>query len=84
MMYFKHPACDFVFRAPHGQEAHIGDLDVKRWVDPVYGPVSTSFWRPDPAELQVLIEGGSVALNIHGGGHPPVSLSVYRKEVANG
>jgi len=32
----------------------------------------TSLWEPTPAELKVLIEGGSVRLTILGNAHPPV------------
>jgi hypothetical protein len=38
----------------------------------------TSVWRPSTEELQVLMEGGYVALGILGHAHPPVMLSVLR------
>jgi hypothetical protein len=38
--------------------------------------VMTSAWEPTPAELSVLLRGGSVRLSILGTSHPPVMMSV--------
>jgi hypothetical protein len=36
----------------------------------------TSLWEPTPAELKMLMAGGSVRLSILGTIHPPVALTV--------
>lgn len=35
-----------------------------------------SFWRPSVEELSILNSGGHVCLDVHGGAHPPVWVSV--------
>lgn len=83
MQYFKHPKCNHAFTAPPGTEDECGTLDVIAWTDPTFGPCSTSFWRPDAAELAALNAGGSVALNIFDINHPVVSMIVCTKETEN-
>lgn len=39
-------------------------------------PVMSSFWKPSPAELLELQNGGKIVLSIMGRGHPVVALSV--------
>lgn len=84
MEFFKHPRCNHVFTAPPGTEKDCDDLPVQAWRDPTFGPCSTSFWRPNAEELNALIHGGSIALNIFATGHPVVSMLVYTKESENG
>lgn len=40
--------------------------------------VLSSFWKPSPEELIMLNNGAHVRLDVYGGGHPPVALSVER------
>lgn len=80
MEYFKHPDCNYAFTAPLGTEDECGTLHVKAWIDPTFGPASTSFWRPSMQELEILIAGGSIGLNIFSTGHPVVSMQVYTRE----
>lgn len=39
-------------------------------------PAMVSFWRPTPLELQLLQEGGTVAVWVYGLAHPPISVGV--------
>ena len=36
----------------------------------------TTFWKPTPEEIHLMMEGGSVELTILGAGMPPVMLGV--------
>jgi hypothetical protein len=43
------------------------------------GPCLVSRWEPTPAELQLLVEGGSVELWVHGQ-QPPVALIAVARD----
>jgi hypothetical protein len=80
MQYFKHPHCNHAFTAPPGTEDECGTLHVKAWVDPTFGPASTSYWRPSVEELAALNGGGSVALTVFATGHPVVMMDAMYRE----
>lgn len=42
-----------------------------------HGQTMFTFWKPEPEELQALIDGCFIRLQILGSGHPPVALDVY-------
>lgn len=59
-----------IMKAPHGLEAEVRDLHVAQ----IDGCL-VSRWEPTPAELEILIDGGSVELWITGDRYmPPVML----------
>lgn len=61
-------ACNFTYMGP---TPDVGDLPCQRAEGVVY-----SFWRPDPAELALLVAGGRVQLGISQEPIPPVSLTI--------
>lgn len=87
MDFVNHPTCNARLGPPPGVSAEqCGTLPVKRWRMPGYGPVDTSFWRPNAAELAALNAGGSIAVNLHvgPGQHPMMSVQAYAKEPLDG
>lgn len=67
---FKHPLCNAVLKRPAGTtEEECADLDILREDGKVM-----SFWKPHPAELAALNEGGSIGLVVMGTTHPPVAV----------
>jgi hypothetical protein len=53
-------------------------LPVRLLNDPDVGPEWKSAWRPSPAELVALMNGGVVLLTVCGDGHPPVMIEVSK------
>lgn len=80
MEFIKTPQCNHQFGPPPGVSGDdCGVLHVKRWNDPHFGLVQTSYWRPNSQELKALIAGGAIALNIYGAGHPMLSMTTVAK-----
>lgn len=73
--------CNFTYLGP---EPNIGDLPVRRELDPVSGrSVVYSYWKPSAEELEELQRGAKLQLGIHGMEPiPPVSLGVIFDEVS--
>lgn len=74
----QHPSNNGVLGAPLGwdqQEMSCSALPITR-VTIEGTPAMVSFWRPTAAELTQLNAGGTVALCVFGGIHPPVSVGV--------
>lgn len=87
MDFINHSSCNTRLGPPPGvSDEKCGTLPIKRWSMPGYGPVETSFWRPNASELKALNEGGSVAINLHvgPGQHPMMSVQTYLKDSSNG
>lgn len=87
MEFIKHPSCNTQLGPPPGVSSEkCGTLPIKRWSQPGYGPVDTSFWKPDAEELAALVAGGCIAVNLHvgPGQHPMMSTNVYTKESIDG
>lgn len=81
MKFIKHPNCNHHFGPPPGvSDAECGTLPVKRWNDPSYGPVLTSWWRPNEADLAALNAGGSIAIHLYTPVQPMMSTQVYENE----
>jgi len=81
MDFIKHSSCNHLFGPPRGvSDADCGTLPVKRWTDPKFGTVLTSFWKPSAAELEALNAGGSIAVNLYTPVHPVISTQVYLKD----
>ena len=78
MRFTQHPSNNFVLGAPAGWDQKAlpcGALPITR--TEVEGhAVMVSFWRPEPEELAALVNGGAIALFIHGTSHPVVSVGV--------
>lgn len=84
MNFIKHPSCNHHFGPPPGISGNdCGTLPVKRWRDPSFGQVLTSFWRPSAQELATLNAGGSIAINLYTNVQPMMSTQVYQKETEN-
>jgi hypothetical protein len=67
---FHHPDCNDVLRRPPGTtEAECGDLHIVREDGRIM-----SFWKPEPAELAAINEGGAIGLIVQGTTHPPVAI----------
>lgn len=61
-------------RAPPGMEDEVDTLRV-RFVDcPEHGPVFRSVWKPEPEDIEVILAGGFVVLDLRGREHPPVRV----------
>lgn len=83
MISLKHPFCNATLGPPKGMtEEQVRTLHIYREI-PTSGLSSdyavTSFWTPEPAELETLNSGGSVMLRILGLTHPPLSMRVTPK-----
>jgi len=83
MDFINHSSCNTLLKPPPGvSDADCGTLPVKRWTDPQFGAVLTSFWKPSAVELEALIAGGSIAVNLYTPVHPVISTQVYLKDEA--
>lgn len=77
MQFVDHPSTNFTFKAPAGQEDHCGDLKCKREYNIQVGSMTTtSFWKPNPEEMDLIARGKPITLTIFGEGHPMVSIGV--------
>lgn len=74
MKQVNHPACNDVLGKPKGSD-DVDSLHIMRGVEDGYHTV-TSFWRPEPGELELLQRGGYIKLTALGVTHPPVRLEV--------
>jgi hypothetical protein len=78
------PYCDRLLKGPASMP-DCQDLPVMTLVTADGHPSMTSFWRPSPAELELLNANGHVMLTVYGSGHPPVWVGVCdRADVLNG
>lgn len=73
-----------VLRPPAGWDnadgrLQCGGLPIQVVEDRGY-PVMRSFWRPSPADIEMLKNGAHVCLGIVGDSHPPVMVYVERCE----
>lgn len=81
MQPFQHPDCNMTLAPPAGwdDEANgaCGHLPVQR-IDAGCGelPAYRSYWKPSAAQLQRLVSGEAVVLEIVGASHPPVAVDV--------
>ncbi len=79
MISLKHPFCNTALTPPLGMtEDECRTLHIYRELPTEEQPhhAVTSFWTPEPAELETLNSGGSVMLRILGHTHPPLSMRV--------
>lgn len=82
MISLKHPFCNGVLTRPAGMtEQECRNLHVyhETTTPEQPFPAVSSFWTPEPAELESLNSGGSVMLRIIGHTHPPLSVRVSPK-----
>lgn len=87
MEFINHSSCNAQLGPPRGvSDEDCGTLPVKRWRDPKFGSIDTSFWKPSEAELAALVAGGSIAINlcVGPGQHPMMSVQAYLKEDVDG
>lgn len=71
MNIYQHPACNEVLLPPKG-DADCRPLPILRMQDTDGVPVTMSFWKPTPEELQQLNAGGVIALHVWGRTHAPL------------
>jgi len=79
MISLKHPFCNAALTPPIDMtEDECRTLHIYRELPTEEQPYHavTSFWTPEPAELETLNSGGSVMLRILGHTHPPLSMRV--------
>lgn len=64
---------------PQGtKRGECGALPVIIFAEPGQIPVFASFWKPSPEDLAKLNAGEHIRLDVFGGAHPPVWLSVEK------
>lgn len=74
MRPIKRPDHNFTYKGP---TPDIGDLSCEVFIEPPETRVVRSHWRPSRDELTVLLEGGSVELDVLTGGPlPPLAVNV--------
>lgn len=79
MDIINHPLCTSVIGAPADmQDGSCSGLPVAYDSDK-YGTWAVSFWKPNAAELAIILEGGTVALYVRASGrqHPVVGMGAY-------
>ena len=86
MQCFHHPVCNTLIGKPSDMsDAECGALPAYVWRDAA-GPWAASFWRPSAEELDTLVAGGSIAVNLRvgPGQHPVMYVATYPKESEDG
>lgn len=81
MDIIQHKLCDTIIGAPSDMLETCGALPVLTRKDE-NGTWAISFWKPEPAELAVLLNQGTIALWVRASGrqHPVVSMGVQEPE----
>lgn len=83
MNIINHPLCTTVIGAPADmRDGSCEGLPVAYDMDK-HGTWAVSFWKPDPAELAIINEGGTVALYVRAQGrqHPVVGMGAYPESI---
>jgi hypothetical protein len=76
--FHNHPSNNMLLTVPPGM-TDCSNLPATMCVEDGVFKWVASFWKPSPEEMQLLIDGGSVALFVFSQTHPPVAIGVEPK-----
>jgi hypothetical protein len=63
---------------PGTPRGECGSLPVQVNAGGTFKQTYTSFWKPSDEDLELLRRGAHVRLDVHGGAHPPVWVSIEK------
>lgn len=82
MRFFQHPDCNQVLHTVKGQSAtgelEVGALPVQTCTLAGH-PAIASYWLPDEEELQALLSGAPLVLQVVGDNQPAILMGVFDK-----